>query len=872
MPIDSVLFETWPTVSFPITSPNGKFVSYTIENSPQHCHTLVLKSVDKRWKKEIVNKSPAFASLITNDSKFALFYKGKDTLAIYLLGTSRSELISDVISFKYCGNNIGQWIAFQSKKDSGKLTLYNLNTRITRVIYNVVDYFFINNTEKLLIKTSDKEQSDTSQHLYLLDILTTKAVPIWHGDRAGGILIDQNKSQLAFVSADPVYGNSLWYYNLSMNKAELLIDSKKGVIDSLLKIERIAEFSADGKLLFFVLKNETLSRPIGNGVMVDIWSSSDAKLQSRQLTEGGNGHSYKAFINVSNRKFIRLEFENEFCSNVGTKFSLVYHRNGDADGSEMIWNPAYKHSIYLVNNLDGSRKEVSTNSSFFYVLSPGEKYLYYFDYKQKNFFVYNIATGQFHNITNDISTTWTQYGNDQPDGLLGMNATPFWTAGDSEVLLPDQNDIWLIDPAGLKKTLNVTNSYGRNNNIVFRIANYKAGETVDLSRPIIFCAFDRITKENGFFSKMLKSNTDPLKLTMGPYIYYSPDNSLGMLPIEVRKHSTYIVKRESAKASPNYYITNDFIHFQDLTEVYPERKYLWFSNELIRWKTFNGTYTDGILYKPHDFDPNKKYPIIFHYYDKESKRLNKFLVPGLSHGDINIPWFVSHGYLVFTPDINFVVGAPGESVMNSILSAVEYFSKKGYVNMHKMGLQGFSFGGFHTNYLVTHSKIFAAAMSGAGSTDLISFYGKVNSESGVSNQQYSEIGQLRLGTTLWENPDVYIKNSPIFNAHEVTTPLLMLNNMGDAATDFSQAVEFFTALRRLNKRVWLLQYDNNGHGVYGKAAIDYTIRLTQFFDHYLQDKPAPRWMLNGIPFSKKGIDDGFELDSSGRTPGAGIKF
>ncbi len=81
-----------------------------------------------------------------------------------------------------------------------------------------------------------------------------------------------------------------------------------------------------------------------------------------------------------------------------------------------------------------------------------------------------------------------------------------------------------------------------------------------------------------------------------------------------------------------------------------------------------------------------------------------------------------------------------------------------------------------------------------------------------------------------------------------------------------QSVEFFTGLRRLEKPVWMLQYDEGGHGVSGKDAVDWTIRMTQFFDYYLKGAAPPKWMTEGIPAKLKGIETGYELDNSGKKP------
>jgi hypothetical protein len=138
--------------------------------------------------------------------------------------------------------------------------------------------------------------------------------------------------------------------------------------------------------------------------------------------------------------------------------------------------------------------------------------------------------------------------------------------------------------------------------------------------------------------------------------------------------------------------------------------------------------------------------------------------------------------------------------------------------------------------------------------------------------------QNRLGVTMWERPDIWIKNSPLFYADRVSTPILMIGSLTDGDVPFEQSLAFFRALRSMGKRSWLLQYDDRGHiavttSIVGKpnGNCDMCTRQLQFFNHYLRGEPAPKWMLDGVPARLKGIESGLELDSTGRTPGPGLR-
>ena len=287
----------------------------------------------------------------------------------------------------------------------------------------------------------------------------------------------------------------------------------------------------------------------------------------------------------------------------------------------------------------------------------------------------------------------------------------------------------------------------------------------------------------------------------------------------------------------------------------------------MNWTLPDGDNCQGILFKPENFDSTKKYPLIFNYYETSSQALYDYHKPGWTNSsNINVPYYVSRGYLVFMPDIHIKIGDPLRSALNAVESAARILSKRGYIDPKKMALIGHSYGGFETNYIITHSNLFAAAVEGAGASNYISLYGSVLL-SGSSKEWDAETGQMRIGTSLWQRPDLYLKNSAVLKADHVATPLLILHNKLDDAVPWEQGVELFTALRRLGKLCWMLQYDGEGHGLLKQENLrDYTIRQLQFFDHYLKGAPAPKWMTEGVTGRLKGINNGYELDVNGKEP------
>ena len=155
---------------------------------------------------------------------------------------------------------------------------------------------------------------------------------------------------------------------------------------------------------------------------------------------------------------------------------------------------------------------------------------------------------------------------------------------------------------------------------------------------------------------------------------------------------------------------------------------------------------------------------------------------------------------------------------------------------------------------------YAAAMAGAPVGNMFSAYGGIRWGSGYSRQFQYEHQQSRIGKTIWEAPELYVENSPIFHLPKVKTPLMIMHNDQDGAVPWYQGIELYTGLRRLQKPVWMLNYNGDDHNLMKNAnRIDLSIRMRQFFDYYLLGAPAPRWLIEGIPAIEKGKEMRYEL-------------
>ncbi|NSL87383.1 S9 family peptidase [Chitinophaga sp. Mgbs1] len=859
--IDQSVYNSWPFIGNPIISNNGRYFIYAEENKPVGGRTAVFLSIDRKWK---YSKENVRDIAISEDGKKAIFTDPHDQLYELILGTHLIKPIAQVTSARFIKHRGVEWLLYHEKEGDKRLVLRSMCTD-TVLTYPFVESYVLNEKSDRMLLVCTSDSFGVIKNLYIVSSISEKPQLIWKGNNVNNIVFDQGGKQFAFqgnhLGSDKI--SRFWYYKSELVKAEPLFANTDIIPDGLLA-DNLLQFSHDGQQLFFNAR-DTLALPKDStAVSVDIWSYSDDVLQLEQLVNN-RSRDYLSVLDLASHNIIRLERENEYISlfeTVKGTVGVLMFRKG-AHLGETHWNKHCGPFYYLVSCADGNRKFMG--GIRLEDASPSGKYLIGYD-SIWNCYSYNLSTGQLRNLTGRLpvptSPEWDLLH--PPRGIFMVKG---WLPDDRKVLVSDGYDLWWIDPSGQNVSVNFTNSMGRKHDMVFGLLNYSSRQIVSDKSVLILNMFDRKTKYNGFYQKMPNATGDPEKLSSGPFIYNVPFTYVVDLyaihdPLKARDTLLYVVQRESSSESPNYFSTYDFKHFQPLSDLYPERNYNWLTAELFSYKS-NGTggrMLQGILYKPENFDSTKKYPVIINYYEKKSDGLNLYLRPLPITGEVKVPSFVSNEYVMLLADIYYTKGFPGKSACDAIEGAAKALKQYSWVG--KIGIQGQSFGGYETNYIITHSKMFDAAMASSGFCNIIGSYGTPISEGFMYYSSWAEAGQGRIGATLWQRPDLYLNNSPVFQADKVTTPLLMMNNKEDGMVPVQQGIEFFAALRRLGKKVWMLQYDGQGHSISdSKMKSDYETRLFQFFDHFLKGKPAPSWMTKGVPAQLKEVDRGLQFDA-----------
>lgn len=752
------------------------------------------------------------------------------------------------------------------KLETGDLVLHNLSNGSERRFSEVTEYALSKDGQLLVYAVSSRKPE--ANGVYVVKTASAGApVSILSGKgKYEKLAWDYQETRLAFVSdhgdftgAQPRFALYGWDRK-SPVAAELVSNETPGFRSGWMVSDKATiAFSKDGALIFFgTAPKPPVQRPSDNApaderVSVDLWSWKDDYIQPMQKVRAAadRSRSYRAVFDVKTNKFVQLA-DPGMPQLTPSDDGLSAIGEDDREYRRMQEYDQRYSDAYIVNSETGARKLVLKKHIGRLNWSPDSRYAIYYDGKDWN--TVAASSGQVVNLTSKLGVSFGREDYDSPGpptayGLAG------WTTDGQYVLIYDRFDVWRLKPDG-SEPVNLTHNNGRNEHVVYRVVRFEktdpAERGIDAEKPILLRAENDDTHDSGIYRTTMQSIDPPEKLMMEPK-NVTP-------PIKAKNADVYVLAASTFDEYPDLLVTDgDFKQFRKVTNANPQLAgLLWGTAELIHYDSVDGTPLKGTLYKPANFDPAKKYPLMVYIYERLSQNVHNFVEPRPANV-INPSYYASNGYLVLEPDIAYKIGYPGQSALDCVLPAVQTVVDRGFVDEKAIGIQGHSWGGYQIAYMVTRTNRFRAAAPGAPVADMISAYDGIRWGPGIPRQFQYERTQSRIGGSLWQYPMRYIENSPIFEADRVTTPLLMIHNDADDAVPWYQGIEFYLALRRLNKEVYLFSYNGEPHNLRRRAdQKDYTIRLQQFFDYYLKGAPKPDWMDHGIPYLDKpgvGADD-----------------
>ncbi|MFC2168199.1 prolyl oligopeptidase family serine peptidase [Acidobacteriota bacterium] len=860
----------WKRIEYSSISPDGNWVTFAYRPNDGDA-TLYVKNLVSEKIYEIPNaKQPVFSedSLwaaylidLSKDKAEALRKEKKPVL-------SKAELLNLETGDKYSVDGAGSFsFAENSKyfavkkvktdreaKHSGTdLILRDLDSGAVINIGNVAEFGFNKKGTYLAFTVDADKKAGNGVQLRQLAAGTIRVLDsgeasytqlTWNEDGSAMAVLKGTENE-EFVRKV----NSLFIYteignkdmgSLSFNPAENDRFPEGFVISELGNLN----WSKDGSKIFLGIKEQEKKEESSKDKVanVDVWHWKDEQIQSVQMRRASRDRNFtfSAVYHLQNGKFVRLADE--------TMRSVTAPGNGNwglgRDDKPYILQldlSSGKADYYYVNTTTGEKTLIEKKIGRSLGQSPDGLHFLYL--KDRELWVHSFKTGEKTHLTNGKLGFFVNEDDDhQYDEKPGYRPAG-WTKDGEAVIISHKFDLYLLTLDGTRVD-KITKGIGEKEDIRFGYIRLDPEERfIDTSKPLLLSAYGEWTKKAGFYS---------LKVGGVPKVLVFDDKSFGR-PQKAKNADKLLLTRQTFVEFPDYYVSGmDFKNLDKITDANPQQtEYAWGRRILIDYESTKGTKLQATLALPAGYEEGKRYPMLVYFYEKMSQRHHQYSMPTYDDRP-HMSTYASSGYLVLMPDIVYANGTPGSNSMECTLPAVEKVIELGYADAEHIGLQGHSWGGYESSFALTQTDIFACVVTGAPLTNMISMYNILYKRTGNTNQALIEFGQGRMGATPWSDLDLYVSQSPVHHADKINTPFLILHGTEDGAVDWNQGLEFYTAARRLGKKVILLSYPGEPHHLtILENQKDFQMRMKQFFDHYLMDKPAPDWMADGIPFLKK---------------------
>ena len=822
----------WNRITDSKISDDGKYVAVKIEPWKG-------KSVAKLYNskgEEIFSADSAKTIFFTPDSRYLVLNKaGKkaESLVLYSISKKESTKRDSIVSFRMLPD-WGNWIAVKGK--DSVLTILDLSTGMERKFTGVADFLPAKKGKSVLIKTKNQ--------LVYAQIESNKAIELSNAKKTDKMSISADGLNVAWIS-----GGELRLKSDGTESRQIAVKGSNSFPNGW----RVSEngelrFSDDGTKIYFGTapaerqRDTTVAKD--EWPTVQVWNWKEKTQFTIQVIdkEKDKKKSFLAVYDIKNDIANQIESPSADQSLMLDKGNSDYAVNisNDKYKLEEMWEGRTKYDVYLVNTLLGRSTPVIAGLNGEVRASPKGRFLYWYSLPDSSWFAFSVSKLKEYRVSSPAVIKASDEENDVPEWPSSYQIAG-WNEEETALYIYDRYDIWRVSPEGVFAPERITRN-GRETHITYRVLKLdEKKEYIDEKNTLLLSSFNEISRESGFCILNPIRKEEPKQLLSGPFMYGNVQKAASGTEVMYTK--------ESFELFPDLWLSDmSFRKPVKITNSNPQQSdFNWGTAELIKWTTLDGKVVEGVIYKPADFDPNRKYPMIVNFYEKNSSTLYSYRTPEAHRSTIDYHMYTSNGYVVFNPDIYYKEGYPGESAYNCIMPGISAILNMGFVDKAKIGAQGHSWGGYQVAYLATRTSLFAAIESGAPVVNMFSAYGGIRWGTGHNRSFQYEHEQSRIGKTPWESPLRYIENSPIFSMDKVTTPILIMANDKDGHVPWYQGIEYFTSLKRLQKPVWLLNYSGEVHWPQKmENKIDFQKRMMQFFNHYLKGEPMPEWMSPGV--------------------------
>lgn len=894
------------SIKNPAISADGGWIAYAAEpdrgDGEAHFHALQSEHIFtiERGSRPVFAGNSRWAAVTVKPAALALERAKKDKpkqgMALIDLQSGEVTSFNEVERFAFAED--GQWLAYQhyqAKKkpaaadtaaapDSAKakekkpsyttgatLKLRKLDSGQEFELANVLAFAFDSTSTYLAYAVGDSDGGGNG--LFLRDLRNPGAAPLTVLAGTAGhyteLTWNRKTGALAFLAAQQDDKGkpgpaSLHIWDARGTQVRQVASTASAPEGWILPAKNQLTWSLDGERLFFGMRPQRADeKEASNGTNndtpdsttffdidailkkreVDVWHWDDPLINSHQKKEWKDfkDQTYRAVYWRKSGRITRLADEEMPDLIVTENAATALGVSNVPYRKEITWAGPYVDG-YAVDLQTGTRKKIAGKLYGRPIsLSPGGRFAVYYD--DRHWHLYDIRSGATRNLTASLNVPFANEDHDYPYPAPGYGVGG-WVAGDAAVLIYDKYDIWQFATRD-GQARNLTAGDGRKNELTFRIRQLdRKQQAFTADQSLLLTAYHNLEKHDAVYRGQIGGS--------GVTRLYEQPKKLQLLA-RADNADVVLFTREDYNEFPDLWVSDPgFRAPRKITNLGEQiDDFAWGSAELVSWRSLDGLPLQGVLIKPGNYEPGKRYPVLVYFYRFFSQRLYEFNDLVVNHRP-SFPMYASNGYAIFLPDIRFEIGRPGFAATKSLVPGVQKLIDMGIADPKAIGLHGHSWSGYQAAFIITQTDIFAAAVAGAPVSNMTSAYGGIRWGSGLSRQFQYEATQSRIGGSLWEYPERYIENSPLFFADRINTPLLIQFGDEDEAVPWYQGIELYMAMRRLVKPAVFLQYRGEPHHLQKYAnKLDYSIKMKAFFDHYLKGEPAPDWLSEGVPYSGK---------------------
>ncbi|QFU23888.1 prolyl oligopeptidase family serine peptidase [Shewanella sp. YLB-09] len=844
----------------PKVSADGRFVAFSVKTP-----LLELEQASKKEKKKLKSGMVLLDTQTGKETRFDrvkkfAFNDSSSHLAIWYETAETTYDKKD----KSAEADKSEEINVDKFDKGAAFELVVLKNGTTQKVANVTDFYFDKSGKHLVVASNNTKVKVHQLVLFTLSNNTKKIVRQYNDQQIGDVSLSDDGKYIAFTHGDAgiaPYGRTyqLSLFNIETSEVNATPTSKEWQLNRYTTLK----FSDDSQRLFFgrvpqvsqqveLAKIEKQQDLFDESIVTGqrklrIWHGDDARIKPNEIKqyEKELKRTYLAVLHLKGNNLVQLADEAvpDVELQQQTRFVLA---SSDIPYRKMITWAGFYRDYYLIDINTGRKILILTQqpSSEDPILSPNERFVTYF--QQGNVYLYQISEDRRTNLTQNLKVSFADEDHDYPSNAPGYGFGP-WLKEDAGFLVYDKYDIWQINTES-HQAFKLTAGKGRKQGIQYRISGLVEDknhpDVLKLDQQVLLHGYNERTKGDGYYRSTIGVS--------GVQTLMEGDYKLKTL---ARSKDAKVIafSKERYDLFPDLY-TAEYLAPQEANKQTDldaqKRQFNWGQSELVHWTNGDGQPLDGVLIKPTNYVEGQRYPVLVYFYRFMSDRLHAFPQMKINHRP-NFAWFADNGYAIFLPDIRFEVGYPGATSVQALTSGVQKLIEMGVADPDAVGIQGHSWGGYQTAFAVTQTHIFKAAVTGAPVSNMTSAYSGIRHGSGLARQFQYETGQSRIGESLFSAPRKYIENSPIFYADRIKTPMMIMFGDKDDAVPWEQGIELYLAMRRAGKDVVFLQYEDEPHHLKKYPnKLDYSIRMMEYFDHYLKGKPAPTWLTQGEAYTE----------------------